>query len=221
MKVFLLENNTQLRGSIEKHLKEQQHDVTCLKSNEDLFANIDKFYYDIFIIDLNLPNNNALEVIQYIRQSDLDTSIIVLCEANDMSLLEKAYSLGINEYIKKPFLIHELMIKINLLSNKNNNHVNASIINFNDDLIYDNENKNFIYKGETIPLRKKEKRFIEILVNSLNKIVPTDKITYFVWENEIKEHYPMRQLVSSLRKKLPLDFIKTEIGIGYKIELKN
>ena len=79
-------------------------------------------------------------------------------------------------------------------------------------------NEEFHYKKKPIKLRYKEKRFCAILIKNINTIVPNDVIHDYVWEGEVKESYPLRQLLVELRKKLPFDIIQTKIREGYMIE---
>ena len=72
-------------------------------------------------------------------------------------------------------------------------------------------------------LHKKEKRLLDLFLNNINRILPTEKIENYVWENEIKDSYPLRQLVSSLRNHFDgsENFIFSHRGEGYKFEIKN
>ena len=65
--------------------------------------------------------------------------------------------------------------------------------------------------------RKKERRFLELLIFNINKTVSSETITDYVWENEIRENYSLRQLVNGIRNKLPMNIIQTDIGLGYSI----
>ncbi len=125
-----------------------------------------------------------------------------------------AFANGCSEYIKKPFHLKELDIRINNLLVLNNP---APII-LNDELNYDLSREEFYYKNKPIRLRYKEKRFCTILMKHANSIVTNEMIYDYVWEGEIKETYPLRQLLVELRKKLPFDIIQTKIREGYIIE---
>ena len=71
-----------------------------------------------------------------------------------------------------------------------------------------------------IDLRFKEQRLIEILLQNANKLVPAEIIYDYVWEGEIRELYPLRQLLRDIRKKLPMDIITTKVKQGYIIKTK-
>ena len=72
-----------------------------------------------------------------------------------------------------------------------------------------------------VKLRKKEQRLLSLLIQKANHTVDNTNIIEYVWENEIKEKYPLRQLVNELRKKFADNshLISTDVGVGYSIKL--
>lgn len=119
--------------------------------------------------------------------------------------------LGCSEYIKKPFNLKELDIRLQKTLNQK-----AKFFMINSQLKFDFSSKALYYNELEIELRKKEKRAIEILLNNFDFIVPNTTMEDYIWEGDIKDSYPLRQLINTIRTKIPVNFIKTEIGIGYK-----
>lgn len=126
-----------------------------------------------------------------------------------------AYKNGCNEYIKKPFHLDELEIRINNLLKQQTNETILIAPN----IIYDLEYEELNIADEIIKLRKKERRLLTILLQNINHTVSYDVIENYVWENEIKDIYPLRQLVTELKKhfKEYSKVIQTDRGKGYKI----
>jgi DNA-binding response OmpR family regulator len=147
------------------------------------------------------------------REKDSTTPIIIITASLEIENFIKAFEYGCSEYIKKPFHIKELEVRVNKLLNNN-----ISTIQFDDDLYYNFNTKSFFYKENEIELRNKEKRLVEVLLQNINKIVPVEIIYDYVWEGEEKDSFPLRQLLADVRKKLPYDIIKTKIKQGYIIE---
>ena len=169
----------------------------------------------LYIIDINLPSYNGLDIVKFIRKIDIKTPIIIITASLEIQNLTDAFDFGCSEYIKKPFHIKELEVRLNKLFNNE-----SKMINFSEEFSFDEENKVFIYKKEIIDLRFKEQRLIEILLQNANKLVPTDIIYDYVWEGEVREIYPLRQLLADIRKKLPMDIIATKVKQGYTIKTK-
>lgn len=219
MKILIIEDDIQLNTTITNFLRYKGCQTTSVEDGEEALEYIDKNIYDLYIVDINIPKVSGLEVLKYIRQKDLITPVIIITASLELENLKTAYKNGCNEYIKKPFYLEELEIKIDKICVGNYKN---EIINISDNISYDTSLEELIINGEIKRLRKKEKRLLTILLQNINKTVPTQTLENYIWENEIKESYPLRQLVNDLRKYFDNGekFIFSEIGVGYRFEAK-
>ena len=219
MKILIIEDDIQLNTTITNFLRYKGCQTTSVEDGEEALEYIDKNFYDLYIIDINIPKVSGLEVLKYIRQKDLITPVIIITASLELENLKTAYKNGCDEYIKKPFYLEELEIKIDKICVGNYKN---EIINISDNISYDTSLEELVINGEIKRLRKKEKRLLTILLQNINKTVPTQTLENYIWENEIKETYPLRQLVNDLRKYFDNGekFIFSEIGVGYRIETK-
>jgi DNA-binding response OmpR family regulator len=169
--------------------------------------------YSLYLLDINMPKINGIDLVKLIRQKDNLIPIIMLTASSEIENFIEAFDNGCSEYIKKPFHIKELDIRINKLLG-----IEEQIITIADGLEFDTKSFDLRYNNQDIKLRKKLKRLLALLVTNMGKTVTSEMIEEYVWEGEIKENYPIRQLLKDLRKSLPHeDMIKTEIGVGYRI----
>jgi DNA-binding response OmpR family regulator len=212
-KILYAEDDTQLSEIVSKFLISKGYNVEAVYDGDTAFDKIEKNKYDLFIFDINMPNLSGIDLVKLLRQKDYSTPIIMVTASTEIDYFVEAFDNGCSEYIKKPFHIKELDIRINKLLD-----INSSDIEITEGLIFNTKTFDLTYNNEYIQLRKKLKRLLAILVLNIGKTVTTDMVEEFVWEGEIKETYPIRQLLKDLRKALPVDIIKTEVGIGYKIE---
>ena len=219
MKILIIEDDIQLNTTITNFLRYKGCQTTSVEDGEEALEYIDKNFYDLYIIDINIPKVSGLEVLKYIRQKDLITPVIIITASLELENLKTAYKNGCDEYIKKPFYLEELEIKIDKICVGNYKN---EIINISDNISYDTSLEELVINGEIKRLRKKEKRLLTILLQNINKTVPTQTLENYIWENEIKESYPLRQLVNDLRKYFDNGekFIFSEIGVGYRFEAK-
>ena len=214
MNVLLVEDDNQLNIAISEFCKLKNFNVVSVKDGLEAIDRIDNSTFDLYIIDINVPHVNGIDLLKHIRKTNIDTPIIIITASLEIQNFAIAFENGCNEYIKKPFHLKELDIRINnLLSMKSHQKIFVA-----DDLYFDPKKEEFFYKDKHIRLRYKEKRFCALLMKHLNTIVPNDVIFDYVWEGEVKESYPLRQLLVELRKKLPFDIIQTKIREGYMIE---
>ncbi len=212
MRVLVLEDNVELNIEIKRYLSIKSFDVVCVEDGEDAIAHIDTKKFDLYILDIYVPNISGLDVLKFIRKVDILVPVIIITASLEINTLTQAYEHGCNDYIKKPFDLKELEVRMDKLLNSN-----FDCIKFSNNFLYQKDKNIFIYDGDVIEFRKKEKRFLQILINNINKTVAQDIIVDYVWEHEIKESYSLRQLVNGIRKKLPVDIVKTDIGVGYAI----
>ncbi len=219
MNVLLIEDDVQLNTTITNFLTFNKYKVTSLFDGDKAISQIDINRYDLYIIDINIPNINGLEIVKYIRQKDSSTPIIMITASLELDNFKTAFKNGCSEYIKKPFYLEELEIRIKNLLHTNEEN---SIIKISDTITYNMDFEELIINNELIKLRKKERRLLTLFLQNSNKTVLTQTIENYVWENEIKESYPLRQLINDLRKKFHSgeNFIIAQIGRGYKFEIK-
>jgi two-component system OmpR family response regulator len=214
MNVLIVEDDTQLNIAISEFCKLKGFDHLSVKDGLEAIDKIDSEIFDLYIIDINVPHVNGIELLKHIRKTNLDTPVIIITASLEIQNFAIAFENGCNEYIKKPFHLKELDIRIDNLLSMNP----PEKILLADDFYYDPTKKEFFYQKKYIQLRYKEKRFCALLMKHLNSIVSNDIICDYVWEGEVKESYPLRQLLVELRKKLPFDIIQTKIREGYMIE---
>jgi DNA-binding response OmpR family regulator len=219
MKVLIIEDDIQLNTTISDFLRDNGYEVGFFYDGEDAINEIDSTEYDLYIIDINVPNINGLEIVKYIRQKDLHSPIIIITASIELESFKTAFDSGCSEYIKKPFYLEELEIRMNNLLNKHNE---TNIIRMSDTITYDTEYEELKIDGEVVRLRKKEKRLLTLLLININKTVALEKIENYVWENEIKGKYPLRQLIFDLRQKFNNGekFIFNDSCLGYRVETK-
>jgi DNA-binding response OmpR family regulator len=217
IKILLIEDNIQLCNSIKDFLELLNYSIDICFDGNTALDSIDKKIYDLYIIDIFIPGVNGLEVLEYIRKKDLNAKIVIMTASLDINDFVKAYDKGCNEYIKKPFHLKELQIRIeNLLQNSKD-----EIVYIDKNIYYNFTYNELVIDNKVEVLRKKLDRLLQILLKNKNHTVKNDDIISYVWENQIKDNYPLRQLVADLRKKLSKDknYIVSVVGVGYKLEI--
>ena len=193
MKVLLVDDNTKINATLKQFLEMKNFEVVSCINGKDALKLIDNEKFGLYIIDIHLPKIGGLDIVKYIRTKDLNTPIIMITSSLEIDNFVTAFENGANEYIKKPFHLEEFEIRINNLLNNN----------------------------KIIHLRKKERKLLTILLKNKNNTINSNNLISYIWENEEKENYPLRQLVSVLKNKVPFfkDKIKVIPKIGYRLEL--
>ena len=217
MKVLLIDDNEKLNNIIKQFLELKGYNVISTTDGENALKYINNEKFNLYIIDIHLPNTNGLDIVKHIRSKDLNIPIIMITSSLEVENFINAFKNGANEFIKKPFHLEELEIRINNLFDKEI----TNIIKINEKLSFDILNQELYLNNNLVKLRKKELRLLAILLKHKNKIVSKEEIISFVWENTERDEYPLRQLVSSLKHKVPelKNHIQSFTSKGYKIEV--
>jgi len=213
--VLLLEDDTALNAALTEFFTLKSFKVTSVYGGMEALEEIDKQTFDLFVIDINVPDINGLEILRQIRRVDLDTPVVIITASLEVENFATAFEYGCNEYIKKPFHFKELDIRIGQLLAL----PKIEQIQVHKQLYYDFSLQTFVSQNKTIDLSYKEKRFCALLMKYPNTYVGTEQIHDYVWEGKTKTNYPLRQLIVKLRKKLPYDVIETKIKTGYRVRV--
>ena len=209
MKILLLEDNERLNNSIVKRLEFKGYKIDAFTDGHDA---LDKIYdgYDCFILDINVPSIDGISILREIRETYQTIPILVISSNIDLDTIKNAYGFGCNDYLKKPFYIDELEVKIEILC-----HLDADIISLNDGFTYDIK-KRELFNDSLIKLTKKETLLLHHLITNKNKVLNYSSILNYVWEGDVATTDSIRTLVMRLRKKIPKDSLETIVDFGYK-----
>jgi DNA-binding response OmpR family regulator len=222
MKVLLVEDDKLLSRSIKKVLEKFNFDVTHLEDGAKAFDEILENVYDLYLLDINLPEMDGLKLLKLIRSKNKDAIVMMITASANIDDMETAYEYGCDEYIKKPFHINELILRINhwlkVKSPSSQKEEEKEDVIEVDNMRFHFDTLDLYIDDKFVNLRKKEKLLLSLLLKNIGKTVPKEEIIKYVWEGEQKKDYPLRQLVSELKSKLPKDYITSVVGIGYRFD---
>ncbi|ADG92950.1 response regulator receiver protein [Arcobacter nitrofigilis DSM 7299] len=171
---------------------------------------------DLIITDIEMKDENGIELIKKIRLIDMGIPIIVISAYSKEEYLLNLINLKISHYILKPVTNKKLYEAITVAI-FNENHTMFEIY---PSLYLDIENSNLYYNKETIPLRKKDKHFLELLYKNKDKITTYDMIQEYIWVDKDMTQNALKTFIKELRKKLPVQIIENIIQEGYRL-IKN
>ncbi|MDX4050556.1 response regulator transcription factor [Aliarcobacter skirrowii] len=215
MKILLLEDELMLNNTITEYLKNIGHMVDSYFDGQDVLDNIEN-RYDLLILDVNVPTKDGFMILDELNSKKIHIPTIFISAQIDIEDITKAYSLGAREYLKKPFHLEELGIKINLILKKEQR--DTSHIKFSENYSYSKDKQTLYFNGEPQNLTKKQLEIVHILALNINMIVDFEQFRIDVWDSENIDNPTIRAEISRLKKSLKEDFIKNIRGLGYKID---
>ena len=216
MKILLLEDEYSLRISIEEFLTDIGYEVDGFTDGLEAYDAIYEKTYDLLLLDINVPSLNGLELLRKLRADSLKMPAIFLTSMTDMQDLKEGYKRGCCDYIRKPFDLEELELRIEqaLASFAGDE---SSLVNISCDISYDMKKSRLTVENEEVVLRKTEQDILEVLLKHKNAVVSTEMLQDEVW-GEYVEPATIRVQLNNLRKKLPYELIQNRRGLGYIIE---
>ena len=208
MKILLLEDDHILCESLTEYLELEGYIVDKAHRGEEVFDLTFENKYDLYILDINVPDVNGFEVLKALKESGDDTPAIYVTALTDVSSISKAFNIGAEDYIKKPFDPEELVLRI-----KNRYLLEDKTICYKD-LVYDPTSRLLQKNGKTIGLGEIQLNLFHTLIMRIDKIVDHFELMDLL---EKPSANALRVNLAKLKNKLDIE-IKNVRGQGYMIE---
>ena len=209
MKILLLEDNEKLNQTIAKRLELKNYTIDTFIDGALAYDSITEGY-SCFILDINVPNVDGIKILKKIREYYEEVPIIIISGTVELDIIKQSYDFGCNDYLKKPFFIDELEIKIEKLC-----QIQNSVIAFDKDCSFDFKSSLLIINNKEVRLTKKERLLLNLFLTKKNQVISYETIENYVWEGNFVSLESIRSLIRRLRKVLENDYIQTVVDTGY------
>jgi len=219
MKILLLEDDYILNNSIVKYLEATGHLVKSYREGTSALKQIKDETFDLFILDINVPGIDGLTLLEKIKDLKIQTPSIFISALIDIQEISRAFDLGCYDYLKKPFHLKELSIRIDKMlksHSKPQEHTRLSKA-----YTYDaNTNILYFYNAPQV-ISNRQLQIISFLALNRGTIVSYDTLRDYVWDNYDIDKSTITAEVNRLKKNLKEDFITNHRSIGYMIDRIN
>ena len=216
MKILLLEDDVILQEIIEEFLEENGYEVESYYDGEKALDAIGHGSYDMLLLDVNVPNIDGFEILSYLREIGNTTPAIYITSLAGIEDLKKGFSLGADDYLRKPFELEELNARIEHIVKL---YRLQEEIEF-DDMKFIPKAHQLIVGDEVIEMRQKEAQVLEYFIRNAGKIISCDEIIENVWEDEnIPTHATIRTYIKNLRKMFQKEYFNNIKGEGYRFNI--
>lgn len=214
-RILLVEDDEILSETLQELLVFEGYEVAHASSGNEALELSSKGEFELFILDVNIPDFNGFELLEMLREADNFTPALFLTSRNDINSLSRGFELGAEDYVKKPFDFDELVVRIKAILRK-------SFDSKGDEIVYDALryiiSRNELFDGQNTPIqvRPQEKKLLQIFFKNLDKTVPKDELLYELENRGEASEGALRVYLSKLRK-MGLR-ISSQKGIGYKLD---
>ncbi len=216
MKILLMEDDLVLNEIITEHLEEKNYKVVSVYDGEEAQEKVYSQTFDLLLLDVNVPFINGFELLEDLRAKEIKTAAIFLTSANMLDDVEKGFKSGCDDYIKKPFALKELDLRIDNIKRLYNISPSNDII-ISQDISLDCDNLYIKIDNKKIRIAQKESEVLQYLIKNKNKNVSIEELSLNVWSYEDSPiSSTIRTYIKNLRKILGDDYIINTRGVGYK-----
>jgi DNA-binding response OmpR family regulator len=219
MKILLLEDDQLLNNAIHKFLTLKGHKVHGFRDGESAKKSIEENPYDLLILDINVPHINGLTLCEEIQKKKIQIHTIFISAIIDIEDISRAFDMGCHDYLKKPFHLKELELRIDRLLQSN--YVPQTHLRLSPNYSLDLENGILSFQGETQILSERHQKIMMLLAKNRNRVVDYYLFQEYAWDGMQVETPTIRAEINRLKKLLKEDIIVNIRNIGYMIKKPN
>lgn len=216
-KLFLLEDDPNLSESVAEYLETQGYTVVCAydaASAEDLLY---ETKFDLLLLDVNVPGGDGFSLLKNSRSGGNTTPAIFITSRNAMNDLEEGFKSGGDDYLRKPYELKELLLRIQTILKRNFYHPPSDVITLGEGISYDTENQSLKINGAEQSLQPKEHKLLKLFIQHTGELLTHETIMDHLWEyDETSNDGSLRTYIKTLRKLLGKDRIVSHKRIGYQ-----
>jgi DNA-binding response OmpR family regulator len=211
MKVLVVEDDIDLNETIKEYL-ENFYEVISVFDGEEALNKAYEIKPDIIILDVKLPKKNGFEVAKEIRKFS-NVPILFLTSLDSEKDVEKGFLSGGDDYIKKPFSLKELKLRIDaILKRVYGDSKRVKIKEFEFDL----DNLELLKNNSPIHLKPKVAKLLKFFIQNKNRVLSKEEIFDYLYDFEEPNEASLRTFINNLRAILGKDTILTIKNRGYK-----
>ncbi len=221
MKILVVEDEVKIAAFIRGALLEEHYAVDVVHDGQDALIQAETNAYNLIILDIMLPQKDGLTVCKELRESKIDTPILLLTAKNYLKDKVKGLNLGADDYLTKPFEMEELLARTRALLRRHK--TDKSTVLTVADLKLNLLTHEVTRAGTPIELSSREFALLRYLMMHANEVVTRTMITEQVWGEDTAAFTNVIDVyINYLRKKIDKDFtpqlIHTIRLVGYTLK---
>ena len=219
--ILLAEDEPALGQIIKESLETRNFKVILCENGEEALHIYTTQHPELLVLDVMMPKKDGFTLAKEIREKDNAIPIIFLTAKSQTSDVVEGFTIGGNDYLKKPFSIEELIVRINNLLHRTKVQNTAEIVQFGD-YHFDFTKQTLQFKSEShVNLTHREAHLLFHLIENKNEVLDRSLILNKLWGNDdFFNGRSMDVFITKLRKKLKQDEtiqILNVRGFGYKL----
>ena len=217
MHVLLTEDDDLIASGIVAGLNAQGLTVDRVASAADTQALLQVARFDVLVLDLGLPDEDGLRLLQRLRQQGVDLPVLVLTARDAVTDRVAGLQAGADDYLLKPFDLRELGARLHTLQRRSAGRC-VNVIEHGR-LSYDPSTRETWLDSRPVELSRREQALLQALLNNRGRILSGEQLkdSVYGFGDEVESN-ALNVHIHHLRRKLGKDRIKTVRGVGYRLE---
>jgi len=208
MQIVVIEDEESLNDAISIFLESEGYKVLSFYNLKSFLSSIDDMNPQLILADISLPDGNFLEEMKKHPYIVKDAKVMIISGQTEIENIKKAFNLGAEDFIKKPFDYEEIILRINKLFNEKASKITQNIY-------YDFESKTLIKNHEKILLSKKESDILELFLRNRGKVLTPQYIIDTIW-GEYVQLNTLTVMIKRIREKIgDKNVIVSKRNVGY------
>lgn len=213
MNILFLEDEPIIREVLTEYMKMQNYSVTCAEDGEQALKLLSRQKFDMAVLDIMVPNVNGLEVLRYIKEHKPEMATIMLTALDDEKTQVQAFNLYADDYVIKPVSPIILLKRMETILRR----VKRTEPQEEKGLVIHDDSYQAFYDGKSQELTLSEFLLLQVLMKEPKRVFTREQLILRIFnEDYVGNDRIIDAHVKNLRKKLPQDYIKTVIGVGYQ-----
>lgn len=220
MRIFVLEDDEAIGIGLSYTLESEKYEVTLVKTVSEAKKTVENKEFDLYILDLTLPDGNGYEVCSLIKSKG-DLPVIFLTAYDDEINVVTGFELGADDYISKPFRVRELLARVKSVLRRYSKDNADGIVKIGE-LTVNTAEARVLLRGEEVILTAMEYRLLLSFVNNRGTVLTRRKLLEEIWDvdGDFVNDNTLTVYIKRLRDKIENDpndpqYIKTVRGMGY------
>ncbi len=215
MKILFLEDDPIISEIVLEFLSESYEVRHCFSSQEAL-ACAEEEAFSLYIFDINVPGISGIELLRSLRTFNDATPAIFITAYQELSYLRKGFDAGANDFIRKPFEVEELVVRI---ENIRRQFSMDEEIKIGENIYFNQTTHQIGTPKKKVSISMKESQILHYLVRNKNRVISTDELLQNLWEySEMPSHDTIRTYIKNLRQIVGKEHIVNIRAAGYRFE---
>lgn len=217
MRVLLVEDDERLGREIAGVLRRANYAVDLVGDGVEAGFLAETEPYDAVVLDLGLPDKDGLAVLAELRGKGIATPVLILTARDRFSDMVAGFRTGADDYLKKPFHIDELVVRLAALIRRGHGTPQGMLTCGS--LSLDTTSGTVLLDNMPLAMTALEARVLRYLIQRKNTVVSRMQLAEHVYERDVDRGFnSLEVIVSRLRRKIGSNRITTVRGEGYRLE---